>query len=95
MYCLSSEREKSKVQMPAQLAPSQGESVPGLSPWLAGDCLHPHMLPSPCKCLSPNSPFYKATRHMGVGPTLLTHFNFIASVIVLSPNEVTCRGSGG
>lgn len=51
---------------------SEGRICPSLSPWLVDDHLHVHTTFSPYSCLSPISPFYKATSHVVLGPTPVT-----------------------
>ena len=51
---------KSKAKVLAGLVPSEGcegESVPGLSPWLVHGCLHAYMAPFSCTCLCSDVPF--------------------------------------
>ena len=78
--------------MSAGLVPSgarEGGCIPGLSPSFRGVAGHPcHSLAcrashvqwcSPCVCVSVSKcpPFYQDTRHVGLGPIQLPHFNLM------------------
>lgn len=69
----------------------------GLSPWLVDGRLLPvssvRLLPMHVYLLI--SCFYKDTRQIGLGPTLIPHFNLLTSLKALPPNAITCWGAGG
>ena len=52
-------------------------------------CLHFHGVFSPRTCVCLNFPLSKDTSHIGLGPTYVSHFNLITSIMLLSPNKLT------